>query len=66
MQAAKIDVLGCDPTPPDFRALSKAFGIPYFKCTSNSIDVTHAMTEACNIQGPSLIDVHVPNLSKSI
>jgi len=63
MQAVDIKVLGCDPTPPDFEALAAAFGIPYFKCSSDSKEVTQSLGLACDATGPTLVDVQVPNLS---
>ena len=63
MQAVNIDVVGCDPTPPDFKGIAKAFGIPYIRSSDDSSDITNALNNACDIDGPTLIDVQVPNLS---
>ena len=63
MQAVEIEVVGCNPTPPDFSAMAKAFGVPYWSCSTESESVQQALIAACEVMGPTIVDVTAPNLS---
>lgn len=63
MQAVDIEVVGCNPTPPDFSAMAKAFGVPYWSCTTDTESVQSAIGLACDNKGPTIVDVAAPNLS---
>lgn len=58
MQAAGVDVVGCDPTPPDFAAMAAAFGLPYQRVGQSVRDVTSAY-QSVPIDGPSIIEVAI-------
>lgn len=58
MQAAGVQVVGCDPTPPDFAAMAAAFGLPYQRVAQNVPDVTLAYQSAPK-HGPSMIEITV-------
>ncbi|MDK3074309.1 5-guanidino-2-oxopentanoate decarboxylase [Sedimentitalea sp. JM2-8] len=60
MQDAGVEVVGCDPTPPDFAATAKSFGIPHAHCAAVPGDVAAAMTSAARHPGPSMIEIVAP------
>ena len=60
MQAAGVDVLGCDPTPPDFAAVAQSFGIP-FQRVDQSVASVCAAYGSVPQSGPSMIEVVIPD-----
>lgn len=59
MQNAGIDVIGCDPSPPDFEAAARSFGIPYWHCRTPP-RAAEAMDSAARHPGPSMIEIEAP------
>jgi acetolactate synthase-1/2/3 large subunit len=57
MVGAGIEVIGCDPAPPDFRALAQAFGMPYTSTKAEPAAVVRAMSD--RNQGPRMIEITV-------
>lgn len=60
MHEAGVAVVGCDPTPPDFEATAKSFGIPYFRCAAAPRNVAAAMASAARHSGPNMIEIATP------
>ncbi len=61
MQAVDITVVGCDPTPPDFRATAASFGVPFYRTDVDGFGV--ALTQARDENGPVIVEITAPNLS---
>ena len=57
MQDAGVEVIGCDPSPPDFQATAKSFGIPYWHCRNTPQAAAETMTSATRYSGPSMIEI---------
>ena len=60
MRSAGVDVLGCDPTPPDFAAVARSFGIPFQRVDQSVTNIRTAF-ESVPQSGPSMIEVVIPN-----
>ena len=60
MQAADVDVVGCDPTPPEFSQIAAACDLPFHRCADNPSDIAKAMGWARGIDGPLMIEVQLP------
>ena len=57
MQAAGVTVVGCDPTPPDFKHIAKACGIPFARCAMIPAAVTAAVRGFLSHDGPAIIEI---------
>lgn len=57
MEAVDIEVIGCDPSPPDFAAMAQGFGIPYYKVSQAPETVSHAVREAQGNKTPAIVEV---------
>ena len=60
MQNVGVTVVGCDPTPPDFEATAKSFGIPHQHCAAEPDAVAHALASTAGLSGPSMIEIEAP------
>ncbi|KIC38205.1 hypothetical protein RA27_20850 [Ruegeria sp. ANG-R] len=60
MQDVGVTVIGCDPSPPDFSATAKSFGIPFATTPAEPDAVARALREADRLDGPSMIEVTAP------
>lgn len=60
MRAADVDVVGCDPTPPDFSAVAKSFGIPFKRTTPDAKAVATAIASMNVSRGPAMIEIEAP------
>ncbi|WP_319546323.1 5-guanidino-2-oxopentanoate decarboxylase [Ruegeria conchae] len=60
MQDAGITVTGCDPSPPNFAATAKSFGIPFTSVPAEPQAVAQALRETVVLDGPSLIEITAP------
>ncbi|SDD41759.1 5-guanidino-2-oxopentanoate decarboxylase [Ruegeria marina] len=61
MRDADIEVVGCDPSPPDFHAIAAAFGMAYASCAEDDPKSLAALlTTATARGGPSIIEVAAP------
>ncbi|UUV05463.1 5-guanidino-2-oxopentanoate decarboxylase [Ruegeria sp. YS9] len=60
MQDAGVTVVGCDPTPPDFAATARSFGIPHTRVPDNPQAVAQALRETAALDGPAMIEVTAP------
>lgn len=63
MQDAGVEVVGCDPSPPDFQAASKSFDIPYWHCRPPHQVVAETMISATRYSGPSMIEIESPKFA---
>ncbi|GHE00866.1 hypothetical protein U879_13730 [Defluviimonas sp. 20V17] len=59
MAAAGAEVLGCDPTPPDFADLARACGLPHQRIAADPAALTAALARARATTGPAMIEVTV-------
>jgi acetolactate synthase-1/2/3 large subunit len=57
MAEADVEVIGCDPGPPDFSAIAKACAMPYHSCSNNSIAIKTVLELAAASPGPVLIEI---------
>lgn len=60
MQDAGLVVVGCDPSPPDFQASARSFGIPYWHCGTTPRAAAEVMASAARHPGPSMIEIEAP------
>ncbi|UWQ29402.1 5-guanidino-2-oxopentanoate decarboxylase [Leisingera sp. M523] len=59
MEAVDVPVVGCDPTPPDFEAAAKSFGIPFTRVSMDPQTVAAALREASSRGAPSLLEIDI-------
>lgn len=64
MQAVGVDVIGCDPTPPDFADIARACGLPYECCAPDPCAFADALKTRWDETGPRMIEITAPNQSK--
>ncbi|EDQ05689.1 putative 2-ketoarginine decarboxylase AruI [Sulfitobacter indolifex] len=57
MQNAGVNVVGCDPTPPDFAAVAQSCGLPFWRCGPKPEAVADALRAATGKGGPTLIEI---------
>lgn len=60
MQAAKVDVVGCDPSPPDFAAVAASFGIPFRRTDMDPKSVSAALAAFKFQNMPSILEIEIP------
>lgn len=60
MQDAGVTVIGCDPSPPDFAATAKSFGIPFLSVPAEAETIAQAIQDTAEATGPTLIEVIAP------
>ena len=65
MQAAGVTVLGCDPTPPDFKAIAASCAIPFCACVSEADALVAALKTVTDTPGPVMIEIQAPNYAQS-
>lgn len=58
-----VTVIGCNPTPPDFAATAKSFGIPYFEARAEPQVVARKLRDAVAVKGPSMIEITAAKLA---
>lgn len=63
MREAGVEIVGCDPTPPDFAHLARACGMPHLRCRPEPGDVAARVLEARRAGGPALVEVEAPRMS---
>ena len=57
MRAADVEVIGCDPTPPDFAAIAAACGIPFHRTAPGRESLAVTLRTAMNGGGPAMIEI---------
>ncbi len=68
MQDAGVKVIGCDPTPPEFRAVATSCGIPHLACPARpdalGTAVADAHARARAEQRPVIIEIETPPMRR--
>ncbi|MBO9412385.1 MULTISPECIES: 5-guanidino-2-oxopentanoate decarboxylase [unclassified Ruegeria] len=59
VQDAGVEVIGCDPTPPDFAATAASFGIPYERVSQNPAEIAAALASARTRNCPSILEIDI-------
>ncbi|KIC20154.1 5-guanidino-2-oxopentanoate decarboxylase [Leisingera sp. ANG-Vp] len=59
MEAVGVEVVGCDPTPPDFAATAASFGIPFTRVAQDPQAIAAALAEASKRQAPSIVEIEI-------
>ncbi|MFK5997717.1 MAG: 5-guanidino-2-oxopentanoate decarboxylase [Rhodobacterales bacterium] len=57
MAAAGVDIVGCDPTPPDFGYIAKACGMPFQRVEMTAEALKAALQNAQPLSGPAMIEI---------
>lgn len=65
MKAAGVNVVGCDPTPPDFKMIAAACGIPFRRCRMDAGALTEAIVKTGLSNGPVMIEIEMPVFSST-
>lgn len=60
MEAVDVAVVGCDPTPPDFEATARSFGIAYRRCDATPEALGRCIAETAGETGPNMIEIQAP------
>ena len=60
MEEVGVTVVGCDPTPPDFKSAAQSFGIPFTKTRFEGTALAAALRNAARQTGPALIEIEAP------
>ncbi len=59
MRSDGVEVVGCDPTPPNFADLARACGIAYVACDDDAAGLADALVQHPDRGGPMLIEIQV-------
>ena len=65
MRAADVEVIGCDPTPPDFAAIAAACGMPFHRSGARAADLCEALRNALKETGPSIVEINATDFPNS-
>ncbi len=65
MMAAGVDVVGCDPTPPDFSLIAAACGIPFSRCEMSAQALREAIERSGSLTGPVMVEIEMPKSSST-
>ena len=65
MRAADVEVIGCDPAPPDFSAIAASCGMPFHRCGTEPERVAGALRKAMNEGGPAMIEIDATDFRTS-
>ncbi|MFT5700463.1 MAG: acetolactate synthase-1/2/3 large subunit [Desulforhopalus sp.] len=57
MTEAEVEVIGCDPHPPDFSSIAKACSMPFHSCANNSTAIKTVLELVASPSGPVLIEI---------
>lgn len=57
MADAEIEVVGCDPTPPDFSAIAKACSMPFYSCANTSTSIRNILQSVTHLSGPRILEI---------
>lgn len=60
MQEVGVTVIGCNPSPPDFAATAKSFGLSFTTAPAEPQAVAQALRESAALDGPAMIEVTAP------
>ena len=59
MRTDGVEVVGCDPTPPNFVALAAAYSMPHVACNDDADSLAEALQAYPDRTGPMLIEIQV-------
>ena len=59
MEAVEVEVVGCDPTPPEFAATAASFGIPFTRVAQDPQAIAAALAEASSRNAPSIVEIDI-------
>ncbi len=65
MQNVGVTVTGCDPSPPDFAATAKSFGIPFTTVPAEPRAVAQALRDTVVLNGPTMVEITAPKSERS-
>lgn len=57
MRDAGVEVIGCDPTPPEFGAIATACGMPFASVPAEPAAVEQAFAGWAGVSGPRLLEI---------
>jgi acetolactate synthase-1/2/3 large subunit len=60
MRGAGVEVVGCDPTPPDFAGIAAACRVPHAAIPPDAAALTAALDAARRTGGPAMIEIAIP------
>lgn len=60
MEEVEVPVVGCDPTPPDFAATARSFGIAHVRVPQEPEAIATALTRARALNAPSFLEIDIP------
>ena len=63
MRGVGVDVVGCDPAPPDFEAMARAFSIPFEHVAAGAGSTEAAARAVARLSGspgPCLVEIEMP------
>lgn len=60
MRQAGVDVVGCDPTPPEFRLVAESCGMAFYRCSIMPGEIADVMHKAVVETGPVLLELVAP------
>jgi acetolactate synthase-1/2/3 large subunit len=60
MAAAGVTVVGCDPSPPDFEYIARAYGLPFERCGMTNEALEKALQAVSPMTGPAMIEIKYP------
>lgn len=61
MRAAGVEAVGCDPTPPEFADVARAFRMPFRRCEMKPEALAGLLQDMPLDAGPSMIEIDVPD-----
>ncbi len=63
MREAAAEIVGCDPTPPDFAHLARACAMPHARCAPEPEEIAARVAEARRQDGPAIVEIEAPRMS---
>lgn len=57
MKEAGVEIIGCDPNPPDFSAIAKACAMPFHSCANDITAIKRVLESAASTSGPVLVEI---------
>lgn len=64
MERADIDVVGCDPKPPVFKAVAESCGMPFEQVNAEPEALAKALRPKRGAKGPRMIEISTPFIAK--
>ncbi len=64
MERADIDVVGCDPKPPLFKAVAESCGMPFERVDAKAEVLAKALRPKRGAKGPRMIEINAPFIAK--